>query len=400
MNIGFVLPGAAISGGIYVVFEHATRIKHSYNCQVFIITEAVVTPDEHAWHSEAASLTWLTFKEAKLIKFDIVIATFWRTVYALPQFDANHYAYFVQSIESKFYPEEDPYVIRWVDSTYSFCLKTITEAFWIKSYLEENYKNSPFLVKNGIRKDLYTTSGTAIAPRQKGKLRVLVEGPLDINFKNVAKTLKLCKDSDADEVWLLTSTITQDTDLADRVFSKVSIDRVPEIYRSCDVIVKLSYVEGMFGPPLEMFHCGGTAIVYNVTGHEEYIIDKNNALVIDKDDEVGVISAINHLKHTPDYLELLKQNAIATASKWPDWQYSANEFYQVLVKINQLVPDNRNQLKALSNQIQQWVELVQLKNQIIQAKELFIQNILILRNSKLFKLLRYFKQQLHKLFSK
>jgi hypothetical protein len=40
----------------------------------------------------------------------------------------------------------------------------------------------------------------------------------------------------------------------------------PLVYRSCDILGKLSYVEGMFGPPLEMFHCGWTAIVYNVTG--------------------------------------------------------------------------------------------------------------------------------------
>ena len=54
------------------------------------------------------------------------------------------------------------------------------------------------------------------------------------------------------------------------------------IYRSCDVIVKLSYVEGMFGPPLEMFHCGGTSIVYDVTGHDEYIVHGKNGLVAKK----------------------------------------------------------------------------------------------------------------------
>jgi hypothetical protein len=51
------------------------------------------------------------------------------------------------------------------------------------------------------------------------------------------------------------------------------------VYRSCDDILKLSLVESMFGPPLEMFHCGGTAIVYNVTGHDEYIVHGRNALV-------------------------------------------------------------------------------------------------------------------------
>ena len=71
----------------------------------------------------------------------------------------------------------------------------------------------------------------------------------------------------------------------DRVFSRVPILETPRVYRSCDVLVKLSYIEGMFGPPLEMFHCGGTAIVYRVTGHEQYIRHDDNSLVVTPDDE-------------------------------------------------------------------------------------------------------------------
>ncbi|MFN7093828.1 MAG: glycosyltransferase, partial [Burkholderiales bacterium] len=276
MNIGFILPGAAISGGIYVVFEHATRLNRIFGHQVFIITESKVAPEEYAWHESAKELIWLSFDEAIGLKFNCLIATFWRTVYELPRLHADHYVYFAQSIESKFYPDEDQYVREWVDSTYALGLTTITEATWIKQYLNNNYAGQVFLVKNGIRKDLYTQDGNSIAKKDSNRLRVLVEGPLDIPFKNVKKTLKLCKASDADEVWLLTSSTTENDTLADKVFSKVPITKVPEIYRSCDVIVKLSYVEGMFGPPLEMFHCGGTAIVYNVTGHEEYIVNEHN----------------------------------------------------------------------------------------------------------------------------
>lgn len=41
----------------------------------------------------------------------------------------------------------------------------------------------------------------------------------------------------------------------------------------------------MFGPPLEMFHCGGTSIVYDVTGHDEYIVHDKNGLVAKTDDD-------------------------------------------------------------------------------------------------------------------
>ena len=89
-----------------------------------------------------------------------------------------------------------------------------------------------------------------------------------------------------------------------KCFSRIPIHKTAEIYRSCDVLVKLSYVEGMFGPPLEMFHCGGTAIVYDVTGHEEYIEDGKNAIVVKKDNEEEVVSWLKKLKCDPVFLEL------------------------------------------------------------------------------------------------
>ena len=67
---------------------------------------------------------------------------------------------------------------------------------------------------------------------------------------------------------------------ADRVFERVAVESTPVIYRSCDVLVKLSQVEGMYGPPLEMFHCGGTVVTYDVTGHEEYVEHGVNGLVV------------------------------------------------------------------------------------------------------------------------
>lgn len=43
----------------------------------------------------------------------------------------------------------------------------------------------------------------------------------------------------------------------------------------------------MFGPPLELFHCGGTAVVF-ISGHDEYIVNGKNAVVVSTGDTDGV----------------------------------------------------------------------------------------------------------------
>lgn len=329
MKWAIFLGSATVGGGTYVIFEHAIRAMDRGE-QVTIVTMEKVAEEELYWHKRAIELDWKTIDEAEKEEYDVVISTWWRLVYEAYRVKAKHYLYFVQSIESKFYvPEEKP-IRQLAEATYMLPMKMITEATWIKEYLEENYCKSPLLVHNGIRKDIYTPDGECYAPREPGKLRVLVEGPVNVDFKNVPKTVGLCMESKADEIWLLTSSEVESYQGVDRVFSRVPITETPKIYRSCDVIVKLSYVEGMFGPPLEMFHCGGTSITYDVTGHDEYIVHGVNGLVAKRDDDRKVIEYINMLKDNQEYLEQLKQGALQTASEWISWEQSSNRFYDAV----------------------------------------------------------------------
>lgn len=334
MKWAVLLGSPDISGGTYVIFEHVIRAKRR-GIDVYIITEHPINEKSLDWHSEARDLKWVTIAECQDINFDIAIATWWRTVYELYKIKAKNYAYFVQSIESRFYPEQERALRKLVDATYMLPLEIITEATWIKDYLKNEYGKDAYLVLNGIRKDIYFSEGKAHAERDFSKLRVLVEGPLGVSFKNVERTIQLCKQSAADEIWMLTSSPVKEYKGIDRVFSRVPIHETPPIYRSCDVIVKLSYVEGMFGPPLEMFHCGGTSITYNVTGHDEYIRDGYNGIVINRDDEEKVICAINSLKKDKEKLESLKQGALKTAQEWPDWPYSSLQFENAITRMVQ-----------------------------------------------------------------
>ena len=331
MKCAFLLGSPDISGGTYVIFEHAIRMNRR-GIDITIITEEKVDMNRLFWHIEANELTWETYESAKDILYDIVIATWWKTVYDIYKIKAKKYAYFVQSIESKFYLEKEVPLKKLIDCTYLLPIFYITEATWIKNYLKKNYDQKADIVLNGIRKDIYTTRSNCIAPRNMNKLRVLVEGHLGVHFKNTKKTIELCRISKADEIWLMTGSEINEYPGVDRIFSKIPIFETPKIYNSCDVIIKLSYVEGMFGPPLEMFHCRGTAIVYDVTGYDEYIKHDYNAFVVKVDDEDQVVKYINVLKERPQYLKKLKRGAIKTANEWPDWETQSLCFEKVLKK--------------------------------------------------------------------
>ena len=343
MKCIFTLGSPAIGGGTNVIFEHATYMAKQ-GVEVYIVTDRKIQPSEYSWHTSAHILKWVTYDEIKDIEFDMAIATWWRTVYELYRVKSKHYVYFVQSIESKFYNDSEQGIKMLAEMTYFLDMKVITEATWIKEYLAK-YGVDAYLVHNGIRKDIYTTEGETYE-KCKG-LRILVEGPVDVDFKNVPRTIELVKQSKADEIWLLTSSNIKDYEGVDKVFSQVPPKDCAKIYRSCDAIVKLSYIEGMFGPPLEMFHCGGTAIVYDVTGHDEYIINNKNGIVVKTDDEQEVVNSINKLKDNKK-LNKLKKAAIKTANEWCSWQESSDKFYQTVKKLNEMTSVTQEVLETKS----------------------------------------------------
>ena len=330
LKILFLIGSPDLNGGTYVIVEHAAYAM-SKGHDVTLLSMEPPTIDSLAWHPALAQLKVLHIDDYDGKQADLAIATFWRTTFELARVNARQYAYFVQSIESRFYPDHDINMRRLVDCTYQIGLPGITEAEWIRQHLEDNYGSNYFLAHNGIRKDLYTTTGPSHAPRKGARLRCLVEGSLKSpHIKNTARTARLVRSVRGIESWLLTPTVMRWYPGFERLFCRLSVPEVPDVYRSCDVLIKLSLVEGMFGPPLEMFHCGGTAVVYKVSGHEEYIRHSDNALVAPLHDEARVREYIIALRDDRALLGRLQAGAQATAADWPGWPESSSRFLQHL----------------------------------------------------------------------
>ncbi len=339
-HIAFIVGSGDISGGTNIIFNHAMNLVANHGLSVSIITKKKLTAKQVSWHAisllvDNGSLQWLDYDQASIGSFDLVIATYWLTVFDLARFKAKQYAYLIQSIESRFTDMSNLPERIYIEKTYELPVHKITIANWLTTYLKQVHGQASSVVLNGVDKNRFNTEGPAISPRKKGHLRVLVEGQLDSPMKNMKHTIEICRQSKADEIWLLTNTPCKKYRGIDRVFSGIPHHKTAEVYRSCDVLVKLSLVEGMFGPPLEMFHCGGAAVVYSVTGYDEYIKHRHNALVADMHDEGKVLEYINDLKQCPELLDQLKRNAIDTANEWLTVDESSEQFFKV---IQNLVP--------------------------------------------------------------
>jgi hypothetical protein len=344
LRLCFLLGSTDIGGGTYVILQHALYAQRA-GADVTLVPLLPRSGERTDWHPALSELRIREIEQIEGEYFDLAIATWWRTVFELPRIRSPRAAYFVQSEEARFTAaEEDPWAGPLAELTYAFDLPIITIASWLQAFLAFGHARPSFLAPNGIDKRRYGPLGPVLEERRRDHLRVLVEGPVDVPMKAVERSLEIARASKASEVWLLTSShLTADVPGADRVFSRVPIDYTPSIYRSCDVLLKLSEVEGMYGPPLEMFHCGGTVVTNDVTGHDEYVSDGENALVVPMGDDQGAISALDRLAENPALLSALTTGALRTATTWPDWASSSRRFWLWLNVISQQEQPNKMQ---------------------------------------------------------
>lgn len=321
MRVAFLTQDLQLSGGVGVVVEHASQLARHHGFDVSLVLTAEQAQADWS-HRGLEHLHIVGLQQARAMRFDVALSTWWETTDHLFELDAGRYASFVQSLEDRFYaPEEAERAA--AAMALDLPVRFVTEARWIASALESLQPgNRPLLVRNGIAKDVFVAP-SAVAPRLHGPLRVLVEGSPEIAFKGVRQALEAAAAamSEPHHVTLVSPDGTAPEDApADAVIGPVPHPEMAGLYAQADVVLKLSRVEGMFGPPLEGMHCGATCVVTPVTGHDEYVVHGVNGLVVDWDDPRGTTRALDLLARDRTFLHELRCGALATARAWPSWE--------------------------------------------------------------------------------
>ena len=335
MKVAFLVNDLQLSGGVGVVVQHARLLSALEGWDVtLVLAREDETP---SWHGYAhlPDLHVRTRTDAMTQRFDVAVATWWETVFTLFELQAERYAYFVQSLEDRFYP---PLAAERLGAalTLDLPLAFITEARWIADMLAAWRPDVPcHLVRNGIDKAVFAPL-ERVVPSVGGPLRILVEGSPRVAHKRVPEAVEAVGlMEEPHKLTVVCGDPAAQADLAaEHVIGPLSHGEMAAVYAEHDVVLKLSAVEGMFGPPLEGFHRGATCVVTPVTGHEEYVEHGYNGLVTDWDDLAGTARQLDLLARDRRLLHFLRENALATARAWPSWDQASQFMAGALLSIS------------------------------------------------------------------
>lgn len=328
-RILIVVGSLAISGGTNLILQYAKALSNS-GAKVsigFMLGEK----KDLSWYPNVGKLDIRKVQEFEKEYFDLGIATWWRSVDSILKINCHKYLYFVQSLESRFalnYKDRNNEAD--AAATYMIGLPVITIASWLHNLIMAQTPSKSWFIKNGIDKEIFYKKTRQ--DLKTNKLRVLVEGNKLVPMKAVEETINtLIKIKGLDIKYINPSRGRVNKDI--KTFNKLPINEMVNIYNDTDVLVKMSRIEGMFGPPLEAFHCGATAVVSAVTGFDEYMVHNKNGLVVGVDNFAEMEAQVSRLRDDVTLLENLKSGALDTAKHWPSSNDSAKMFVSVCFSI-------------------------------------------------------------------
>lgn len=315
-KILFLLPSRALSGGILVVRQHAKLLaEKGYEVTVAYLHASDLDGDPVFSTIEPAREV-LQSQLDEDVTYDAAVATWWETAYYLARVKARSYFYFVQGFEERLYPADSVWPLL-VQRTYQTGFHYIAVNTGLQRYLQQNFGQSAVVIPPGINLGEFDCEPAITRNAGNTKLRVLVEGSPSAEYKRVGLAFEaLSCVADLETVYVSPEGNGKAEWNADYFFSRVPYAKMPSIYKSCDLVLKLSTDESFSLPVLESFAAGATAIAAEYYGGSDFIVDGKNAIVVPVDDLAATIRSLEKLQSDRKFLNELKSCARATAAMY------------------------------------------------------------------------------------
>jgi len=257
---------------------------------------------------------------------DAVLTNFTENVYDFPEFPARVHGMFRHGDERRVYNQlYDTHVfdclidmpfrekLHWwaVNDTLAAPVRAAGGVCWV--------------LPNGVDVARFAAAQSSLPPATG--LRVLVEGPVASAFKRVEPTIAMLRQIDGIEIVHMAADDSRPREPVAHALGAVAHDDVAAVYAGCDLIVKLSDgIESFSLPVLEQFAAGGTAVISAFPGHEQYVVDGGNALVVDLASPFAKArEAVLALRDDPARLARLRAAARETVARF-DWQDVCDRF--------------------------------------------------------------------------
>lgn len=330
LNIVYLMVWTHVCGGSKIILEYANRIQEKGH-NVTIITYDV-KPNWFTLNDDINFIQVPSDKDWKnyIPECDVLVATSWKCIYTAIESQKGPVVFFEQGGSHIF---ETDKLSKQKKDTVANRLNLVPFVYTVSSYAQEKLQTIYDINSSVI---CIAIDNTIFYPRtpesNNDKIEITIIGSEDFKFKNIENILKAFRilEQQYDNLHLNWISQTQPQKNKEPVIINPPQKMIGDILRKTDIYICNSEYESFGLPTLEAMTCGATVITTDTGGMRNFVIDKQNALVTNKNDINDIVEKVKILIEDKQLRQELSKKGTETASQF-NWENSVNktlEYYK------------------------------------------------------------------------
>lgn len=340
LHIVYLMVWTKTCGGSKIILEYANRLSERGH------KITIVTYDEKpTWFALNEKIEFVQVDENQTLEenipeCDVVVATSWKNIFAALKANCAPAVFFEQGGSHIFGTEtlnerkSEIVKQRMSEPNYIY-----TVSSYAREMLKKHYQRDAFVVLNAVDDRIFYPRATM--DLSNNSITITTIGPEDFEFKRIDNVIKAIIELRKQYPNIQFQWISQ---TEPKIHLEKAIVNPPQkeignILRSTDIYVCASDYESFCLPALEAMTCGATVITTDNGGIADFIVDKENGLVIEKNSVEDIIAKIQFLIENPGERMRLASNGLKTAQKM-SWNHSVERLEKYYQEIAQYEIEN------------------------------------------------------------
>lgn len=336
LEITYIMVWTKVCGGSKIILEYASRLAkkgHKIN---------IVTYDEKpTWYLLSDKVNFIRVPNNENIenyipKSDVVVATSWKCIRKAIESGKGPVAFFEQGGSHLF--ELDKLSKRKKEVVENR-IKLVPFIYTVSKYsadkIKEIYGKDSGIVYNALETSVFY-------PREKERetknVSITIVGSEDFKFKNISEILEVIRELKC-KYPIRLNWITQTKPVVNKEEGKYAIVNpkqivIGDILRDTDIYICNSEYESFGLPTLEAMTCGAAVITTDTGGMRDFVIDGENALVINHHDKCDMKEKIERLINNKSLMKRIAENGMKTASRfnWDNTICDMEKYFREVAK--------------------------------------------------------------------
>lgn len=319
-RITYLFESTALWGGTKVALEQAEALSGAgYDVRILSKDSG---PEWYPLTLPVAEVA--DFNASTIPESDIIVGTYWPTVKAACAAKKGMVVHLCQGYEGGYKELEN--LKPAIDEVYSYRVPKLTVSPHLDSFLRRRFGAETYYVGQMLNRDIFHPPADRGDDRDVPPYRILVTGPFEVDFKNVAFTLRgiaLAREKHGLKLMLIRVSqfplTGQEKAIIDPDVYRFHVPHfsMGEIYRTADLFVSMSKEAEGFGlPALEAMACGVPAVLSGISSYTSFGSPADYALFLEPSDPMALADAIAALSGDASLRKRLRERALAVADSF------------------------------------------------------------------------------------